>query len=146
MSLPRMDHVGIVVEDLDAAVEFFSAIGLEREGGTTVEGEMVDRVIGLEGARSDVVMMGTPGGGTKLELTRFHSPPAAAGEPDAPSNALGLRHVIFEVEDLRGTVARLEGLGATLVGEIVDYGDSYTLCYLRGPAGVIVELAEKLGR
>ena len=145
MALKRMDHVGIVVEDLEAAVEFFLAIGLEQEGEATVEGVLVDRIIGLEGARSDIVMMRTPGDGTKLELTRFDSPPAVGGEPDAPSNALGLRHVIFEVDDLRGTVARLEGLGGELVGDIVDYGTSYTLCYLRGPAGVIVELAEKLG-
>ncbi len=145
MALKRMDHVGIVVADLGAAVEFFLAIGLEREGEATVEGELVDRIIGLEGARSDIVMMRTPGDGTKLELTRFDSPPAVGWEPDAPSNALGLRHVIFEVDDLRDTVARLEGLGGELVGEIVDYGTSYTLCYLRGPAGVIVELAEKLG-
>ena len=145
MALKRMDHVGIVVEDLGAAVEFFLAIGLEQEGEATVEGELVDRIIGLEGARSDIVMMRTPGDGTKLELTRFDSPPAVGGEPDAPSNTLGLRHVIFEVDDLRDTVARLEGLGGELVGAIVDYGTSYTLCYLRGPAGVIVELAEKLG-
>ena len=140
-----MDHVGIVVEDLDAAVEFFGAIGLEKEGEATVEGDLVDRIIGLEGARSDVVILATPDGGTKLELTRFHSPPAVPGEPEAPSNTLGLRHIIFLVDDLRDTVARLEALGATLVGEIVDYGTSYTLCYLRGPAGVIVELAEELG-
>jgi catechol 2,3-dioxygenase-like lactoylglutathione lyase family enzyme len=140
-----MDHVGIVVENLDAAVEFFLAIGLEKEGETTVEGDLVDRITGLEGARSEIVMMRTPGEGTKLELTRFHSPPAVGGEPEAPSNALGLRHIIFLVDDLRDTVARLEAMGATLVGEIVDYVTSYTLCYLRGPAGVIVELAEELG-
>jgi catechol 2,3-dioxygenase-like lactoylglutathione lyase family enzyme len=144
MALLRMDHVGIVVEDLEAAVEFFLAIGLTKEGETSVEGELVDRIIGLEGARSDVVMLATPDGGTKLELARFHSPPAEPGEPEAPSNALGLRHVIFLVDDLRDTVACLEGLGGTLVGEIVDYGTSYTLCYLRGPAGVIVELAQEL--
>jgi catechol 2,3-dioxygenase-like lactoylglutathione lyase family enzyme len=140
-----MHHVGVVVEDLPAAVEFFRELGLELEGEDTVEGELVDRVIGLQGARSDIAMLATPDGHNRLELTQFHSPPAIDGDPSAPSNATGLRHLCFQVEEIDDLVRRLEARGGELVGELVTYGDSYRMCYLRGPEGIIVELAEPLG-
>jgi catechol 2,3-dioxygenase-like lactoylglutathione lyase family enzyme len=145
MAVRRMHHVGVVVRDLAAAVDFFVDLGLELEGEATVEGETVDRVIGLEGASSKIAMLATPDGENRLELTEFSSPPAVDGDPGAPSNATGLRHLCFQVDDVEATVARLEGRGAELVGELVRYGDSYLMCYLRGPEGIIVELAEHLG-
>jgi catechol 2,3-dioxygenase-like lactoylglutathione lyase family enzyme len=145
MVVKRMHHVGVVVQDLDAAVEFFVDLGLELEGEGTVEGELVDRVIGLDGASSKIAMLTTPDGENRLELTEFRSPPVADGNPGAPSNATGLRHLCFQVDHVDATVARLEARGAELVGELVRYGDSYRMCYLRGPEGIIVELAEPLG-
>ncbi|HET7574204.1 MAG TPA: VOC family protein [Solirubrobacterales bacterium] len=145
MAVLRMDHVGIVVEDLAAAVEFFFELGLEPQGEMAIEGELVDRIIGLEGVRTEVAMLQTPDGKGKVELVQFHSPPAQSGDAEAPSNALGLRHLTFAVEGVDDVVARLERHGAELVGEVVSYGDAYRLCYLRGPAGIIVELAEPLG-
>jgi catechol 2,3-dioxygenase-like lactoylglutathione lyase family enzyme len=145
MTVQRMDHVGIVVEDLGPAVEFFLELGLERQGKATAEGEWVDRIIGLEGVRAEVAMLQTPDGHGKVELVQFHSPPAEQGGTEAPSNALGIRHLTFAVEGVDDVVARLERHGAELVGEVVRYGDAYRLCYLRGPAGIIVELAEPLG-
>jgi catechol 2,3-dioxygenase-like lactoylglutathione lyase family enzyme len=144
MTVLRMDHVGIVVEDLAAATEFFLELGLEPQGGATIEGELVDRIIGLEGVRTEVAMLQTPDGNGKVELVQFHSPPAEQGDAGAPSNALGIRHLTFAVEGVDDVVARLKRHGAELVGEIVSYGDAYRLCYIRGPAGVIVELAEPL--
>jgi catechol 2,3-dioxygenase-like lactoylglutathione lyase family enzyme len=144
MTVLRMDHVGIVVEDLAAATEFFLELGLEPQGEMSIEGELVDRIIGLEDVRTQVTMLQTPDGNGKVELIQFHSPPAQPGDASAPSNALGIRHLTFAVEAVDDVVARLERHGAELVGEVVTYGNAYRLCYLRGPAGVIVELAEPL--
>jgi catechol 2,3-dioxygenase-like lactoylglutathione lyase family enzyme len=140
-----MDHVGIVVEDMAAAIGFFAEIGLEPAGETAVEGKWVDCIVGLEGMRVDAAMMRVPGGGGRIELIKFHSPPAADGDPGAPANTTGLRHLAFVVEDVEDTVARLGSHGGELVGEIVNYGNAFRLCYLRGPEGMIVELAEKVG-
>ncbi len=145
MTIQRMDHVGIIVEDLEAATEFFVELGLERQGGGEVEGDLVDRIVGLEGVRSELVMLETQDGQTKLELVKFHSPPPPAGDPQAPSNALGIRHLSFVVDDVDAAVAGLQARGTELVGEVVSYGNSYRLCYVRGPEGIIVELAEPLG-
>ena len=143
MTVERMDHVGVVVDDLQAAVDFFIELGLERQGGGQIEGELVGRIIGLEDVRTEVAMMQTPDGHSKLELIEFHSPPAEGGSTE-PSNALGLRHLTFAVEDVDGVVDRLRAHGAELVGTLENYEDIYRLCYLRGPAGIIVELAERL--
>jgi catechol 2,3-dioxygenase-like lactoylglutathione lyase family enzyme len=140
-----MDHVSVVVEDLPGAIEFFEALGLELGDQGSVAGSEVDRIVALEGARSDLAFMQTPDGHGQIELVKFNSPPAHAGDPKAPVNTLGLSHLCFAVDDLEGVIADVQPKGATLVGEVVRYGDSYKLCYLRGPAGVIVELAEKLG-
>jgi catechol 2,3-dioxygenase-like lactoylglutathione lyase family enzyme len=140
-----MDHVGIVVDDLAAAIEFFVELGLEAGDTGTVEGESVDRIVGLDGVRSELAFMRTPDGHSQIELVKFHSPPSQDGDSHAPANAPGLRHLTFAVDDVDATVARLQALGAELVGEVVRYGDSYRLCYVRGPAGIILELAEKLG-
>ena len=146
MTLPRMDHVSIIVDDLEAAIAFFGELGLEREGDASVEGDWVDRVNALDDVRVDIVMMHTPDGHGRVELTQFHNPPLTSAEPaNAPSNTLGLRTIMFEVEDVNDTVTRLRRHGAELVGEIVRYGDFYLLCYVRGPAGIIVSLAEPLG-
>ncbi len=140
-----MEHVGIVVDDLAAAVEFFLDLGLEMEGETSVGGEIVDRIVGLEGVRSDIAILRTPDGHGKVELTRYRSP-ARGQDPDPPpANARGLNHLLFAVTDLDATVTRLEARGAELVGEAANYGTSYRLCYLRGPGETIIELAEKLG-
>lgn len=145
MSVIRMDHVSVVVEDLDAAIAFFVALGLEVEGEAPLEGGWVDRVCGLDSVRCDIVMMRTVDGVGRLELTRFHTPAAIAPVPDnAVANSLGLRSVMFAVDDLVATVDRLIPLGAELVGEIVQYEQLYLLCYLRGPAGAIVSLAQQL--
>jgi catechol 2,3-dioxygenase-like lactoylglutathione lyase family enzyme len=140
-----MDHVGIVVDDLAGAVAFFVELGLEVEGETPVEGRWVDGVIGLEGVRADIVLMRTPDGHGKLELAKFHAPPAQAGDAGAPANALGIRHVLFVVHGIDDVIGRLRAHGAELVGTVEQYENSYRLCYLRGPEGIIVELAEEIG-
>ena len=140
-----MDHVSIVVEDLEAAKAFFAELGMELEGQTQVEGPAVDGTVGLEGVRADIAMMRAPDGG-RVELTTFHTPPAVRAEPeDAPANALGIRRIMFTVEDIDDVVARLRSHGAELVGEMAQYEDSYRLCFLRGPEGIIIGLAEQLG-
>lgn len=140
-----MEHVGIVVEDLPAAVDFFVELGMELRGEGSVGGEWVDRIVGLEGVECDTAMLRTPDGNGRIELVKFDSPPADLADRGAPANALGLRHLAFEVEDIEGAIARLRPHGAELVGEVVSYRDVYLLCYLRGPAGMIIELAQKLG-
>jgi catechol 2,3-dioxygenase-like lactoylglutathione lyase family enzyme len=145
MTIRRMDHVGIVVEDLQAATEFFVELGLVLQGEAPVEGRWVDRVVGLEGVRADIVMMQTPDGNGRVELTKFHSPPNQDGNRDAPANAPGIRHVTFAVEDIDAVVGGLRVRGAELVGELERYEDSYRLCYVRGPEGILIELAEQIG-
>ena len=145
MAIQRMDHVGINVGDLAAAVEFFVALGLELEGEAQVEGASVDRVVGLEGVRTDIAMLRTPDGHAKLELVKFHSPPARDGDAHAPANTLGIRHVTFQVGDIDAAVATVQAHGGELVGEVVNYEDFYRVCYVRGPEGIIVELAERIG-
>jgi len=141
-----MDHIGVTVTDLEAATAFFTELGLEVDGRTTVEGEAVDRITALEGVESEIVMLKVPEGNGTLELCRFASPPSEPGRADGPINARGMRHLCFAVDDLEDTLSRLEGHGAELVGEVVNYEEySYKLCYLRGPEGIIVELAEKAG-
>jgi catechol 2,3-dioxygenase-like lactoylglutathione lyase family enzyme len=143
--LARLEHVGIVVDDLAAAKAFFTELGLESEGEMTVEGRVVDLITGLDGVRSDIAMMRTPDGHGCLELIRYRTPVGPAGDPAAPANTPGLRHILFEVADIDDVLGRLKPHGAELVGEVAQYEDSYRLCYLRGPAGIIVELAEKIG-
>jgi catechol 2,3-dioxygenase-like lactoylglutathione lyase family enzyme len=145
MTIKRMDNVLIVVDDLEAAIAFFVELGLELEGETTVEGESVDRVLGLDDVRSDIAMMRTPDGHGRLELDKFHTPPAVRAEPvNAPVNTLGIRRIMFAVDDIEDVLARLQSLGAELIGEVVRYEDSYRLCYVRGPEGIIIALAEEL--
>jgi len=145
MTLRRMDNVLIVVEDLEAAQAFFAELGMELEGETTVEGPWVGKVIGLDDVRADITMMRTPDGHGRVELTRFHTPPAVRAEPeDAPANALGIRRIMFAVEGIDDVVARLRGHGAELLDEIAQYDDLYRLCFMRGPEGIIVGLAEQL--
>ncbi|QSQ11742.1 VOC family protein [Myxococcus landrumensis] len=145
MTLRRMDHVGIVVEDLAAAMAFFRELGLEVEGQMPVEGSWVDRVVGLEGVRVDIAMMRTPDGHSRLELTKFHQPAAFSAEPkNAPANMLGIRRIMFAVEDIDDVIARLRTHGAELIGEVARYEDLYRLCYVRGPEGIIIALAEQL--
>ena len=141
----QMHNVAIIVDDLKAAVAFFTELGLEVEGETTVEGQWVDRVVGLEGVRSDIVMLRTPDGHSRLELSKFHEPKAISSDPNAPVNTLGIRRIMFAVTDLDDVVARLQKHGAELVGEVVQYEDIYRLCYLRGPEGIMLALAERLG-
>jgi catechol 2,3-dioxygenase-like lactoylglutathione lyase family enzyme len=146
MTLLRMDNVLIVVDDIEAAKRFFVELGMEFEGETTVEGPFVDQTVGLSGVRADIVMMRTPDGHGRVELSRFHTPPAVRiGPENAPSNALGMRRIMFAVDDVEDTVARLRGHGAELVGEIAQYEDIYRLCFVRGPEGIIIGLAEQLG-
>jgi catechol 2,3-dioxygenase-like lactoylglutathione lyase family enzyme len=140
-----MDHVGVIVEDLEAATEFFLELGLERQGDGSVGGDWVDRVIGLDGTEAELVMLQTRDGHGKLELVRFRSPPAEGGDGDAPANALGIRHISFEVEDIDAAVAAARDRGGDLVGEVERYGDIFRLCYVRGPEGIIIELAERIG-
>jgi catechol 2,3-dioxygenase-like lactoylglutathione lyase family enzyme len=143
--IQRMDNVLIVVEDLEAAKAFFAELGMELEGETTVEGPWVDQTVGLKDVRADIAMMRTPDGHGRVELTKFHTPPAVrAGPESAPANALGIRRIMFAVDDIDDVVARLRAHGAELLGELAQYEDSYRLCYLRGPAGIIVALAEQL--
>jgi catechol 2,3-dioxygenase-like lactoylglutathione lyase family enzyme len=141
-----MDHVGVVVEDLDAAIEFFTELGLEVDGRMRVDGEWVDRVVGLDGVHVEIAMMRTPDDHSRLELTKFLAPTVLSGQPyPAPANTLGLRRVMFAVDDIRDVVRRLQQRGGALIGEIAQYEDAYLLCYLRGPSGIIVALAEALG-
>jgi catechol 2,3-dioxygenase-like lactoylglutathione lyase family enzyme len=145
MAVLRMDNVGIVFDDLDAAVAFFVELGLELEGRMTVEGEWSDRVVGLEGQRVDIAMLRTPDGHSKLELMSYQKPTVISPEPkNAPPNTLGIRRLMFAVDDIQDTIDRLQTHGAELVGEVVRYEDMFLLCYLRGPEGVIVALAEEL--
>ncbi len=145
MTIRRMDNVGIVVDDLATVIAFFTELGLELEGEMTVEGQWVDRIVGLDGVRNDIAMMRTPDGHSRLELIKFHTPTAASAEPkNAPVNTLGIRRIMFAVEDIKDVLARLQAHGAELVGEVVQYEDQYLLCYLRGPEGIIIALAEQL--
>jgi catechol 2,3-dioxygenase-like lactoylglutathione lyase family enzyme len=145
MTIQRMDHVGVVVDDLEAAIAFFVELGLELEDEARIEGPWVDRVNGLDGVRVDIAMMRTPDGHGRLELTKFQTPAAVSAEPEnALGNTLGLRTVMFAVDDIDATVAGLRAHGAELVGEVAQYQDSYRLCYVRGPEGIIVALAEQL--
>jgi catechol 2,3-dioxygenase-like lactoylglutathione lyase family enzyme len=141
----HLEHIGIVVDDIEAATEFFTALGLEVEGKTSVEGDPVDRINGLEGVQADVVILRTPdGNGSKLELAKYRAPAYEGNDGPLPANAPGIRHVLFAVDDVEESLARLRAHGGELVGELVNYENSYWLCYVRGPAGVIVELAQKI--
>ena len=144
MTLQRMDNVGIVVESLDVAISFFAELGLELEGRATVEGEWAGRVTGLRDQRVEIAMMRTPDGHSRLELSRFLTPSAVADHRNAPVNALGYLRIMFAVEDIDDTLARLRKRGAQLVGEVVQYEDAYRLCYIRGPEGLLIGLAEEL--
>jgi catechol 2,3-dioxygenase-like lactoylglutathione lyase family enzyme len=144
MTILRMDNVGIVVDDLEAAIAFFVELGLELEGETTVEGQWVDRVVGLDGVRSDIAMLRTPDGHSRLELSKFHTPAATTAQPNAPVNTLGMGRIMFAVDNIDDVVARLQHRGVELVGEVVRYEDGYRLCYVRGPEGIIVALAQPL--
>jgi len=146
MTVRRMDNVGIVVEDIDAAIEFFAELGLELEGRAPVEGEWADGVTGLRGMRVEIAMMRTPDGHSRLELSRFLAPSVVADHRGAPVNALGYLRVMFTVEDIDDTLARLRGHGAKLVGEVVQYQNMYRLCYIRGPEGILIGLAQQLGQ
>ncbi|MGW4435144.1 VOC family protein [Streptomyces sp. NPDC004596] len=146
MTIQRMDNVAIVVDDLDAAVAFFAELGLELEGKAQIEGLFADLTVGLDGVRSDIAMMRTPDGHSKLELTKYHTPAVADTEPrNPPPNTLGLHRVMFAVDDIDDTIARLRAHGAELLGEVARYENIFRLCYLRGPAGIIVALAEQTG-
>ena len=145
MTLERMDNVLIVVDDLEAAKAFFVELGMELEGETQVEGPWVDGTVGLRGVRADITMMRTPDGHCRVELSKFHTPPAVRAEPEnAPVNTLGMRRIMFAVDDVDDVVARLRSHGAELVGEIAQYEDIYRLCFVRGPDGIIIGLAEQL--
>lgn len=146
MTVERMDNVGIVVEDLDVAIEFFTELGLELEGRAPIEGDWADGVTGLRDMRVEVAMMRTPDGHSRLEISRFLAPPVVADHRSAPVNALGYLRVMFAVENLDDTLARLRKRGAELVGEVVQYEDIYRLCYIRGPGGLLIGLAQELGR
>lgn len=145
MTIQRMEHVGIVVDDLAAATEFFVELGLVLQGEGPVEGRWVDRIVGLEGVRADIAMMQTPDGDGRLELVKFHSPSHQRDNRHAPANAPGIRHIAFAVEDIDAVIAGLRARGAELVGELERYEDRYRLCYIRGPEGIIIELAERIG-
>jgi catechol 2,3-dioxygenase-like lactoylglutathione lyase family enzyme len=145
MALKRMDNVGIVVEDLDKTVDFFRELGLELEGRTMIEGEWAGRVTGLGDQRVEIAMMRTPDGHSRLELSRFLAPAVVADHRNAPVNALGYLRVMFAVDDIDGTLERLRNRGAQLVGEVVQYKDMYRLCYIRGPEGLLIGLAQELG-
>lgn len=145
MTLQRMDHVGIVVDDLAAATEFFAELGLELQGEGAVEGRWVDRIVGLDGVRTEFAMMRTPDGNGRLELVKFHSPSNQGDNRHAPPNTPGIRHIAFAVEDIDAAVAGLRARGGEPVGEVERAGNSYLLCYVRGPEGIIIELAEQIG-
>jgi catechol 2,3-dioxygenase-like lactoylglutathione lyase family enzyme len=145
MAILRMDHVSIVVDDLEAAQAFFIELGMQLEGEAPIEGESVDRLNGLDGVRVNIAMLRTPDGHGRLELTKFHNPPVISPEPpNALGNTLGLRSIMFAIDDIDATVAGLRARGVELVGEVVQFQDSYRLCYARGPEGIIVALAEQL--
>lgn len=144
MTVKRMDNVGIVVEDIDAAIAFFTELGLVLEGRAPIEGDWADGVTGLHGMRVEIAMMRTPDGHSRLELSRFLAPPVVADHRNAPVNALGYLRVMFTVEDIDDTLVRLVKCGAKLVGEVVQYENMYRLCYIRGPEGILIGLAEQL--
>lgn len=145
MTIQRMDHVGLVVDDLEAAIAFFVELGMELDGGTTsVQGDWVDQVVGLDHVRVEIAFVRTPDGHGRLELTKFHNPTATTAEAIPPANRLGLRRLMFAVDDLDDVIARLAAHGAELIGEVAHYEDVYRLCYLRGPDGIIVALAQEL--
>ena len=145
MTVKRMDNVGIVVADMEAAIAFFTELGLALEGRAPIAGEWADGVTGLRGMRVEIAMMRTPDGHHRIELSRFLAPPVTADHRSAPVNALGYLRVMFTVEDIDDTLARLGKLGATLVGDLVQYQDAYRLCYIRGPEGILIGLAQELG-
>jgi catechol 2,3-dioxygenase-like lactoylglutathione lyase family enzyme len=145
MTIQRMDNVLVVVDDLEAAKAFFVELGMELEGQATVEGSSVDRLVGLDGVRSEIAMMRTPDGHGRIELDKFHTPPARNTDPNAPVNTLGIRRIMFAVADIEAVLARLQAHGAELVGEVVQYEDKYRLCYVRGPEGIMIALAEQIG-
>jgi catechol 2,3-dioxygenase-like lactoylglutathione lyase family enzyme len=146
MTIQRMDNVAIVVDHLDAAIAFFTELGMELEGKGEIEGPWADRTVGLDGVRTEIAMMRTPDGHSKLELTKYHSPAAVGADPEnPPPNTLGLHRVMFAVDNIDDTVARLRAHGAEPLGEVAQYESIYLLCYLRGPAGIIVALAERIG-
>ncbi len=144
MTIRRMDNVGIVVDDLAATIAFFVELGLELEGEAAVEGAWVDRIVGLDSVRVDIAMMRTPDGHSRLELTKFHRPAAVSAEPKNAPNTLGIRRIMFAVDDIDDVLARLRAHGAELVGEVAQYEDRYRLCYVRGPEGILIALAEQL--
>jgi catechol 2,3-dioxygenase-like lactoylglutathione lyase family enzyme len=144
VAVKRLEHVAIVVDDLAAAVAFFAELGLDLEGEATLESPTVDRLSGLDGVRSDIAMMRTPDGHGRLELIKYHTPPGLGGDPDAPPNAPGIRHIVFSVEGIEDVIDRLRSHGAEVVGELVRYESSYWLCYVRSPEGFIIELAEQI--
>jgi catechol 2,3-dioxygenase-like lactoylglutathione lyase family enzyme len=145
MTIQRMDHVGIVVKDLAAATAFFLTLGLTLQGEASVEGDWVDRVVGLEGIQADIAMLETPDGVGRIELTEFRAPTNGGGDGQAPPNTRGIRHLSFQVDDVDTVIAGLRVHGAELVGEVERYKDIYRLCYIRGPEGIIIELAERIG-
>lgn len=145
MTVQRMDNVGIVVEDLKAAIDFFTELGLELQNQMLIEGKWADRVVGLDGQQCNIAMMVTPDGHSKLELMNYHRPAVVRPEPkNAPANTLGIRRIMFAVDDIEDTIARLRKHGAELIGEVVQYEQLYKLCYLRGPEGLIIALAQQL--
>src|SRR5437867_9808694 len=145
MTVKRMDNVGIVVEDIDAAIEFFTELGLELEGRAPIEGGWADGVTGLRDMRVEIAMMRTPDGHSRIEMSRFLAPPVVADHRNAPVNALGYLCIMFAVEDIDDALARLRAYGAELVGELAQYEDKYRLCYVRGPEGILIGLAEQIG-
>lgn len=145
MTILRMDHVGVVVDDLEAAIAFFVELGMELDGGTTpVEGDWVNRVVGLDEVRVEVAFVRTPDGHGRLELTKFHNPTATTAEPNAAPNTFGLRRIMFAVDDIDDVITRVRAHGGEPIGDVAQYEDLYRLCYLRGPGGIIVALAEEL--
>jgi catechol 2,3-dioxygenase-like lactoylglutathione lyase family enzyme len=145
MTVLRLEHIGIVVDDLAAATAFFTALGLDVEGEASVQGGLVDRINGLNDVRADIVILRTPDGNAKVELATYRSPAYEGDHRPAPANTPGIRHILFAVDDVQASLAVLRAHGGELVGELVNYENSYWLCYVRGPAGIIVELAEKIG-